>query len=263
MSKHSTDDNRSIKTFFIFTSFVFLLIVISLAIKAFLIIQQSRFDGGHQFVVAIARDNQIKELIVFHPQEHTLTQVIVKSDIKLDSVGQSMGLIPDAFVNTSINLAAKNINSQLRTIIGNYYTIKTNLTIFDALRLFLESQKTANNQTVKEFKLASDTRRNDKIVSDIFTDDKLFADNVSIQIINASNIPGVANRLERELSNLGFNVISVTTARETASSSKIQYFGNESYTLNKLKKLLILPAEQVNKELIAKIVVIIGEGNKF
>ncbi|HEX8932168.1 MAG TPA: LytR C-terminal domain-containing protein, partial [Patescibacteria group bacterium] len=253
MRNHSSDDNRSLKTFFIFTGFVGFLIIISLAVKAFLIIQQNRFDGEHQFVLSIAQDSKVKKLIVFRPQEHSLTQVTIKNNVKLDGLSQTIGIIPDAYVDTSVDLASQAINGELKTIMGNYYTLKTNLTIFDVWRLLWESQKTINNQTVKALALVDDQRRNDKSVSDIFTDDKVFADNISIQIINASNIPGVANRLERELSNLGFNIISVTTSRDPSDVSKIRYFGNESYTLTKLKRLLNLPKEQVDKELLAKI----------
>ncbi len=42
----------------------------------------------------------------------------------------------------------------------------------------------------------------------------------------------------------------------------MQYFGKETYTLTKLKKLLKFPVEKAGKESIADIVIIIGEDEK-
>lgn len=260
--RYPSADNRSIRTFFIYSGIVLFLIIISLSAKAVFIIRNNKFDGEHQLILAIAKENKVQEVVLFNPSEHAVTQVRLKDDIKLDGITQKIGVIPDAKVDTTESLPADDITTTTRYIFMNYYHIKTSLTIFDAARLFFEAQKAANNQTTKDLVLSDDTRKNDKFVSTVFSDDNIFSENVSVQIINASSALGAAKRLEWELSNLGFNVISVATSRSNEQNSKIQYFGNETYSLNKLKKLLSFPVEKSSKESIAKIIVIIGEDNK-
>ncbi|MBI5123390.1 LytR C-terminal domain-containing protein [Candidatus Roizmanbacteria bacterium] len=259
---YSPADNRSIKTFFIYAGIVLLLIIISLSAKAVSIIKNNKFDGEHQLILAIAKDGKVKEVVLFNPNKHALTQVSLKDDINIDLIAQQIGVIPDAKVNTAEFLPSKDIPAVTKYILTNYYHIKTDLTIFDAVRLFFESQKSVNDQTAKDLILSDDIRKNDKFVASIFNDDNIFSENVSVQIINASSASGVGKRLERELNNLGVNVISVATARSSEPTSKIKYFGDETYTLHKLKKILAFPVEKSTKELIAKIVVIIGEDNK-
>jgi len=260
--RYSPADNRSIKTFFIYTGIVLFLIIVSLSAKAISVIRHNKFDGEHQLILAIAKENKVQEVVLFNPSEHAVTQVKLKDDVKLNEVTQKIGIIPDAKVDAPESLSADDITATTRYILLNYYHIKTTLTIFDAGRLFFEAQKAANNQTVKDLALSGDARKNDKFVSTVFSDDNIFSENVSVQIINASTAPGVAKRLEWELNNLGFNVISVATSRNSEQNSKIQYFGNETYTLSKLKKILGFPVEKSTKESIAKVVIIIGEDNK-
>ena len=100
--------------------------------------------------------------------------------------------------------------------------------------------------------------RLDKKVSGMFADGVISSENVSIQVVNASGSVGLGNRLTRVLTNLGCNVVSVTSARSVERVSQIAFFGNQSYTLQKLRKWLGYPVSDLREKTIADIVITVG-----
>src|SRR6185369_54780 len=208
-SSSARNDNNSIKTFFIYAAVVFFFILISLTLKAILIMQDSRVDGKNQFILGVVSNQTVKEILVFHPSEKTALIIRLQGkDLRLSSAGKTLGIITDAKVETVSDLPMVDPAATMRAIAFHYYSLKTNLTIFDAVRLLIFSQKLSpNNQTTKEIVLSKD----------------MFSADVSIQIINASGTPGIGKRLEIALTDLGCNVISVTTARDNQKSSKMQF----------------------------------------
>jgi hypothetical protein len=263
MKSHTaSEQSKSIKTFFIYSAIVLFFILVSLLVKSYFIIQHNKFDSKHQFVLAVAQKGRAKEIVVFHPANHSVTLVkLTGKSVGLSSLGKTLGVIPDGWVDTEKNLPfGENIAQTIKAYAFTYQSQKTDLTIFDFASLIFASQKTAiNTETVKELSVFQNSVANDKLVSDLFTDDALFSENVSIQIINSSGTTGMGKRLETVLTNLGANVIAVSTSRGEEKASKIQYFGHGTYTLTKLKKLLEFPVEKIEKEAIANIVITIGE----
>ena len=67
MKKKSADheENKSLKTFFLYFIIVLVVILISLGMKADSIIQSSKFDGKHQFILALGEDGKAKEIVAF------------------------------------------------------------------------------------------------------------------------------------------------------------------------------------------------------
>src|SRR6185369_8042829 len=256
-SSSARNDNNSIKTFFIYAAVVFFFILISLTLKAILIMQDSRFEGKNQFILGVVSNQTVKEILVFHPSEKTALIIRLQGkDLRLSSAGKTLGIITDAKVETVSDLPMVDPAATMRAIAFHYYSLKTNLTIFDAVRLLIFSQKLSpNNQTTKEIVLSKDMFSADSLAN-LFTDQKIFSENVSIQIINASGTPGIGKRLEIALTDLGCNVISVTTARDNQKSSKMQFFGKETYTMTKLKRTLDFPTEEMKNQPIADIVII-------
>lgn len=256
-------DNKSIRTFFLYTAIVCFFILLSLSIKAYFILKASRFDGKSQFIVAVAKNEITKEIIVFHPTEQSILLLTFSGNAeKVGSLGRDFAIIPDGVVDTSVDLPLASISQTLRTVVFHYYALKTNLTIFDLTQLMINAQKVAiNDLTTKDVTLSKNSESNSQLLTNVFTDEKIFSENISIQIINASGTSGIGNRLEKSLSNLGCNVISVTTARDNERRSQIQYFGQPTYTLRKLINLLGFTTAATKVQPIADIVITIGEDN--
>lgn len=259
------NESKSLKTFFVYTAIVLFFILLSLSIRGFYLLQHSRFDGSNQIIIAFGEEEIVSKVAAFVPSERAVTVVTLEGEkVAFSSLDEKLGVIPTAYVRTKGNVPLDtDISDTMRALFFNYYTVKTNLTIFDVTRLFFVSRKPAlNNQEIIEMKVSSDNEKNHKLVSHLFIDDKIFSENVSIQVVNASGESGMGKQLEGVLTNLGGNVVSISTARSPEKSSKIQYFGQETYTLATLRKVLAFPVEQLEKEAIADIIIIIGEDQK-
>lgn len=258
-------ENKSLKTFFIYALIVLFFIILSLAIRAYYLIQQSRFDGRNQMVIAVGEDETVKRIISFDPDDRFATVLELQGEpVRFSSIGKQLSILPNATINTKGTIPSDaDLSATMQAVLLNYYTIKTNLTIFDAIRLFFAAQKPAlTNGEIKEIFVTKDDEENYKLLAHTLTDDAIFSENVSIQIVNASGVSGMGRRLERALLSRGGNVVSVATARDVQRSSIIQYGGEETYTLAILKQVLNLPVAKLEKEAIADIVIVIGEDQK-
>lgn len=240
MRKSAQTDNKSLKMFFVFSGVVLFFVLISLLIKVIFVIQQSKFDRKHQFVLSLYQDSKIKEIIKFSPQEN--------KTFVLDVTKNNIEIIPDAKVDYRFDLQlGPDVAKTMRDIVFRYNSVSTNLTIFDLVRLTILSHK-ASVEKIDSFTTVN-----------FFLDESIVSENTTIQIINGSAVAGEGKKLEDALNNLGFNVISVTTSREEEKFSKVQYTGIESYTARKLKNILGFNLEKTDKAGIADIIVIIGK----
>jgi hypothetical protein len=262
-------DGKSIKTVLIYAAVVLFVIAISLTFKAITIMQQSKFKGEH-FTLAVAQNDTVKEIIVFNPDDSSMSVLTLKgSSIPLAGLPKRLGISPDGQIttkDTSSDLINDEDISQTLLKLGlRYAALKTNLTIFDIGRLSLYAKNLPPNKiTIKEVEdtdLAENPQLERTLVS-FFSDDVVATENISIQIINASGVSGMAQRLEYILLHQGANVVSVTGSQHVQAHSQIKYFGDKTYTLDKINNLLGFTVSKLDKETIAKIVIIIGEDNK-
>lgn len=256
-SAHS--ESKSLKTFLLYFSIVVFFIALSLGIKAYFLLQESRFDGEHEFILAIATEDRVEELLLFHPVDRTLTEISLEgASIKVPALGSILGMIPDAYVVSSKDLASSDPVGTMREIAWKLPSTDTNLTIFDAFRLLFASQRAAHKQEKASIVVSKESELVDEQINNVFVDDTIFSENVSIQIINASNEPGLGRRLERVLKHLGGNIIDVSSAKTEEERSKVSYYGERSYTLTKLARLLDFAVEESTNKTIADIIIIIG-----
>jgi len=263
-NKSAQRESKSLKTFFLYSALVFFVILGSLAIKAFFVIQQSKFDGKSQFIIAITKDGTVEEVLNLQPTTSTISVLKLKGKaLKLDVLGKTLGVIPNAFVTTHGDLPQNNPSDTLLAIAMRYSILKTNLTLFDVGRLLFLAKKTSPNEiTTETIALPVNDVQGESTIKELFTDQGIVSDNLSIEIINASDQPGMGGRLEQVITNMGGNVVSVSTSHSKIAQSQIQYFGQSSYTLEKFHTLLRFPVKQLNKETLADIVITIGENSK-
>lgn len=264
MKKSAPKETNSLKTFFLYAFIVTILIVISLSLKAAFLIQQSKFDGQNQFVLALTKDNKVKEVAAFVPANHTLSLLEVEGTLPKDSLGNTIGIIPDAWIAVpSDALFKSDIADTLQGLLWQLNTTKTNVTVIDLGRLVLLSQSIPlTDRTIEKLNPKANPGEIDTIVNGLFKDALIESSALSVQIVNASGQQGLGGRLERVLDNMGMNVVSVSTARKPIVKSNIAYYGSDTYPLQKLKRLLQFPVKQMQTETIADIVITIGEDKK-
>lgn len=249
---------------FIYAAIVTVLLLISLCYKAFLIVQRSRFDGEHRFTVAIAKNNRVEQVLSVDPATAGFSVLdFSKTPIPYSSIGGTLGLAVDAKLNTTSDLPPGDISQAMQAFLLRDSFIEKDITVYDLARLALISRNTpTGNRNIKQISLPMKDKDIDYLILRLFTDQTISSENVSIQIINASNLPGMGLRLDRVLANMGANIVDITTARTTVSRSKIQYYDKPTYTLQKLERILKYPVERVDKEGIGDIVITIGEDSK-
>lgn len=263
--KHVHEEGRSMKTLFLYAALVFLLILISFSIKGFFLLQKSKFDGHSHFTVAIVNQNNVEEIISFNPRTPSYALLSLKGDaVPLSSLGKTLAISADSLIQSKDSLpVGEDVPATMMTAIWRFPAIHTDMTIVDVVRLFILSKNIQeDNKIVKEINLPAEESDIDKIMTSFFGDDRISSENISIRIVNASDIPGVGKRLERVLNNLGCNVIGVSTSPKQESKSQIHYVGDSSYTLQKLHTLLHLPLSQLDTPNTGDIVIIIGEDSK-
>jgi hypothetical protein len=262
------DDGKSLKTLLLYGAAVMIVILGALALKAVNIMQQSKFTGEH-FTLALAQNENVKEIIVFNPDDSSLSVLNVHDAmVPLSKLPRVFGVSPDGQISVKDSDADKikdDISDALFQLGIRYSAIKTNLTIFDIGRLSLFAKNLPPNKiTIKDISTADLTDNPDleRTLISFFSDDVLATENVSIQIINATGVSGMAQRLESVLVHQGANVVSISGAPQTQRKSEIKYFGEETYTLDKIKKLLGFHVNKLRTETIANIVIVIGESDK-
>ncbi len=271
--KKDAKKSRSLKTLVVYGVFVFTLILFSFTIRLFYLIGQSKFDGQHRFTLVIGEDlhagrkeNRVFGLVSFEPITSSMSLLIFprSSNLSFSNFNRKFGVIPDGYIKTAYSLSLKDtIPSIFQSFLLHPNDISTEINFYDLLRLYLYTNKVpVSSIIVEEASISSDERDFNKDASFLLTDSAISAENVSVQIVNATGESGLGSRLERVISNLGGNVVSVKTAFIVEPISKIQYYGSQTYTLQKLERLLSIKREVFNKEDIAKIVIIIGEDNK-
>lgn len=259
-----TTESKSLKTFFLYAGLVLVVIVISLTIKAVAIVQNSKFDGQHQFIVALAQGNNVKQIVSFHPGSSVSLLEIKDKDLSMSSVGKTLGVPIEGKITVTDNFPwGHTILDTMTAIAWRYNVVKTDITLYDIIRFVLLSKSlSTTNQVTETLSLPQEEREIDKIVAELFIDEGISSENLTIQIINASDTPGMGKRLERVILNMGGNVVAVSTQHNKQSKSKMQYFGRESYTLEKLKRLLPFPVSKLEREAIADVVITLGEDSR-
>lgn len=256
-------ESKSLRTFYLYAAFVILIICISLVIKLFTLFLQSKFDGHNHFTIAITQDNVAKQIVSFTPDVPAIAilDITDKKNILYSSLAKEYGIAADAQLELKNNVSIQNdIGATLWAATIRYHMIHTDATIVDLLRLVLLSKDTiANNRVIRDIALSDNNPQNNTVIARAMNDPKLSAENVSIQIINASDTSGLGQRVGRILTNRGANVVDVSTAREPQSVSIIQYFGEKTYTLQEIQNLTGFQENELEKQTIANIVIILGK----
>lgn len=258
------EQSRSLKTFFLYTALVVIVIIISLTMKVVSIVQNSKYDGEHQFILALGQNEKVEEIIAFRPNTSVSLLEIKDSSVPLASVGKTLGIPVDGKINVGSNMSLDtSITDVMSAIAWRYNAIESDVTIYDIIRfVWLSKSFSPTNQITEKITLPQEERKINETVKSLFTDQNISAENITIQIINASDTPGMGKRLERILVNMGANVVAVSTLYKKEETSTIQYFEEETYTLRKLESLLGYPVSKLPKETVANIVVTIGEDSK-
>ncbi len=263
--KVSPHDNKSLKTFYLYALLVLSFIFISLVIKIIFIYQQSRFDPAHDFTLAVIQQKKVKEIAAFHPEISAVSVLVIHdNNISSDTLAKNYGIAIDGYVITQEGDAVgTDMATFLWSSLLNTTLWQSNLTALDKIRLLILAKNVStNNRTLEQITLSEQTPDINTLIATALTDQDLASENISIQIINATGVSGLGQRLGKVLTNRGANIVDVSSAQNTQRTTTMAYYGNESYTGDRLQKYLGLTATKLHKQTIADIVITIGNDKK-
>ncbi len=256
--KQQKQQGKTLKFAILFCALVLLLILISIAVKTLILIKNSSFDGQHRFNVGIFQQAQTS-VVSFSPATHSITIVNLKGE-PINNISQHIGLPIDATLKTT-NMAIdkKNIASDMSEILFHYNDKNTSLTIIDALKLWLFAKDIPADFIYQRDTTASDVLTINSFASSFFIDTAISDEKTTIEIINATSVYGLANRLAAFIANMGGDVVLVTTSDNPTQTSQILYSGDLNYTVKKLSKILGVKPEKSSKRDISDVTIIIGK----
>lgn len=251
-----SEGERSTGIALLFFIFCALLIGVSLLVKLTLVFLSAKFDGSHQVILEVQSAPTEASLVALSPDNQTASVLHISSSSGGD-FGKYLGIPVDMKVTADPTLAL----SDLGQYILFHLNKKDTLNMIDRVRIFLyTSQLKATDISQKAITLNDHSGAFDSIIPELFNDHTLYSENVTIAIVNGTGVVGLGNAAARVVSDLGGNVISVSTGNITSVSSLV-YHGQQSYTTKRLADIFHAKIHQTTSTMLSDIVITIGEND--
>lgn len=241
----------------IFIAVVLGLIFLSFTVKLAFVIKSSRFDGNHKFNVLIKGNNE-EDVVSFSPNPRSIS--ILKIVNSSSDLANTLAVPIDGMIDVKGDLNIKDLvtilfKSELH--LGNKVR---KLTFLDLLRLILLSRTVSSSSIyLREFSNNLSNAQKDTVISLTFTDPSVYEENQSIEIINATAVNGLGAKLALFITNIGGNPILISNSDRQETTSKIIYFGQESYTVNRLSSYFNIQKEKASQKGIADVIIVVGK----
>lgn len=254
------ENTRSLKKVIIFCVIVAGLILLSLLLRFIVVIQHSKFDGTNRFTLAIVEDKKFR-LLSFDPASTTISLLVVSGNNSNELPQRVIGIPVDGTIRVTHTFAlAPDPADGLMAVMMHPIETSKDITGVDLVRLYFFAKTISTKNTHSEQLVLPHSESDiNKIATQLFADNKILDDNVSIEIVNGAGISGMAKRLERMLDNSGANVVAVSSSHRLEKTSKIYYYQKTSYTVDRLEHMLGYPLVLTNQQGIAEIKIILGE----
>ncbi len=249
----------SLRILYLFCGMVLIAIGLSLGYRLFNLMKDSKYDSSHNFLVAFTYHNDI-DFVEINSSQKTFSHLQVRGGDTLQETRKEVGLLPDAEIALGKPFSIKLLSQYFTDAAWHKNNVTSTLNIFDLYRLsFATNHVSPQSITSQEVHVPFDDNLSGSMLEQLFLDEAIDQDNKTISIVNAAGVPGLGTRLERALSHIGMNIISVRNADSIQSTSSIEYYGEKGYTVERLQDLLSLPLTQSSSQSISDIIIIVGK----
>lgn len=257
--KRKKQQGKTLNVAIIFCAFVSLLILMSIAVKTLILIKNSSFDGQNRFNVEIFQETQVS-VVSFSPVTRSIAIINLKGKPFSNNISQQIELPIDATLKTSnIVIDKKSLTSDMSRVLFHFDDKNTSLTIIDALRLWLFAKDVPIDFIYQRDALSGDIMTINSFASSFFIDSAISNEKTTIEIINATQTYGLANRLAVLIANMGGDVVLVSSSDKPQDNSQILYSGDLNYTVKKLASFLKVKPVVSSKRDISDVTIIIGK----
>ena len=254
--KKSQSSNLRLAIFFCVG--VLFLVAVSFLIKVFLIVKASNYDGNHRYNLAIYQENR-QSIISFSPQSKSISILTLRGSVN-GNIGKFTELPIDASVkdNGGTVIDKDTISSSISHYISGYTGLRTDMTIIDAIRIFLFAKEVPKTSIYERDLSSKDSLSINSFTSSFFIDPQIANEKVTIEIINGTQVFGLGNRLANLLNNIGADVVLVTSSEKEEQTTKVTYFGDSNYTIKRISKILGVKPTNASQRDISDVTITIG-----
>ncbi len=239
---------------------IFLLIVVFLIFLSFLwrfgvLVAESRYDGKHQFNVEIQTSSHPR-VVSFSPEAHTLAILDVMGKVRISELQKDLEIPIDAYITGQPNGSVANALWQSMFS----FHAKSNINFVDKMKLWFLATSIHSDALSEDsvtLPISEDVSTN--ILQKVFLDKTIYQEAKTIAIVNASGISGMGGRLARLITDIGGNVIMVSTSQSLSEHSHVSYNGSYTYTNKRIDEIVHVQENQSSdKPVIADIMIVIG-----
>ncbi len=255
MKKAKKENIKSINLALYFGLLVLLIIIISVSFKTIDIVRKSEFDSKNRFTVAVLNDKNV-DLISVNPTSGEQIGIRVENAGSLEAV-ENFSIPIDVHVETNSSFSSESKSVFLKMLL-NKRGLESTLNVLDLLKLSIYSFG-VDGENFSYQNIESDSINElNSLSSSEFIDEAMSQDKVSIQVTNSTEIGGLGNKIAKTITNLGGNVVLVNSSKEEIEESVI-YYKENSYTVEKLSKVLDIKTEKNETNSIADIIIVLGK----
>ena len=261
-SKKRTKDTKgsSTKIAFIFFICVIFILLASFAVKFFGVLNSSKFDGKSDFIIGVFEKDKTN-VFILSPDSNTISVLDLQNNgIKAKSIQSYFDFPLDSEIQSNNFYSTSNIKKDIVNFFIKYRNSKSDLTIIDRIRIALFVRSVSDKNVVLEkmsVKNLSNISEDD--IKNLFSEKRIIDDGLTIEVVNASGEDGIGNRAARMITNIGGNVILVTTAKENSNNSFVEYKEQKSYTASRLGKIFNFNIKKTDRDSIADLIMVIGK----
>ncbi len=255
MKKAKKENIKSINLALYFGLLVLLIIIISVSFKTIDIIRKSEFDSKNRFTVAVLNDKNV-DLISVNPSSGEQYGIRVENAGSLDVINE-FSIPVDVFAKSNSDFSSESKSVFLKMLL-NKRELDSTLNVLDLLKLSIYSFGVDGEKfSYKNIELDNVSKLNN-LSSSEFIDETISRDKVNIQVTNSTEVGGLGNKIAKTVTSLGGNVVLVNSSKDEIGKSVI-YYKENSYTVEKLSKVLDIKAEKKETNSIADIIIMLGK----
>lgn len=149
------------------------------------------------------------------------------------------------------------LSNQARMIAGNNVSLKR-MNIYDIYKFTNAARGALRENKFNEKIMDLNKVGIDMQLSNLLRDTKINEGNVSIEVINATGINGLANVFSQMLSNGGYNIIDIRSDTRNDTPSQIRYKGERSELVDSLQQITSFEEIGANESSTADITIYLG-----
>ncbi len=244
------------------------LIVISLCIRGVKNFQDSQLQGNAWNILIQADDMYVLRI---DQKEKKMVAMQIQDTSPLDydlfRLSARVGIPLHGAVIFKENVSFQNFTKEFLSM-GNLLSLLftgkaefVRMNESDMLKLYIAAKKTKKNQRVQRVvkNYLDDSRIMDQIndqLYELFKDVNVINERTSIEVINATNVSGLAREVAQMLETGGYNIVAIRSG--DAQPSAINLAIDENITVKNLKMIFPFQVKEQKKTPIADVSIVIG-----